>query len=226
MPVWGGPHTYLSCRQGAHMRCRCRRPGRRRSQGSWRCRQQNERCGGGCCGAGSTVLSHERFEGIEGCSTMLLTCCNAQNELHVTKPVYKAEHASYRAGAGLAPCDSGLVADSAYSLRRCSCCESREFMHPAAPSFPCAMHAGDQAGARSAPPPPHSGVGQPGRPCHASPCSAVRERSKGCDSVVMILFKHAASSEGLSLLCMVKPALDIESSRSARMARLTHCAPA
>ena len=26
---------------------------------------------------------------------MLLTCCNAQNELHVTKPVCKAEHASY-----------------------------------------------------------------------------------------------------------------------------------
>ena len=27
---------------------------------------------------------------------MLLTYCNAQNELHVTKPVRNAEHASYR----------------------------------------------------------------------------------------------------------------------------------
>ena len=121
--------------------------------------------------------------------------------------------------------DAGLVAECADSLRRQSCSKTTGLVHPAAPSSVCAMHAGDQAGAPEAPT-PHSRAGQPGRPCHASPCRAVREHSKGCDSVVMIFFKHAACSEGLSHLCMVRPAPALESSRSARRAWLAHCTPA
>ena len=127
--------------------------------------------------------------------------------------------------ASLVLSDAGLVAECADSLRRQLCSKTTGLVHPATPISVCAMHAGDQTGAPEAPT-PHSGVGQPGRPCHASPCSAVREHSKGCDSVVMILFKHTACSEGLSHLCMVRPAPDIESSTSARRAWLVCCTPA
>ena len=43
--------------------------------------------------------------------------------------------------------DAALVAECADSLRRWSYRESTGLMHPAAASFVCAMHAGEQAGA-------------------------------------------------------------------------------
>ena len=61
-------------------------------------------------------------------------------------------------------------------------------------------------------------------PCVTLQCCELAEQA--CANVTVILSKHTACSEGLCQLYMVRPAPDIESSRSAWRAWLAHCTPA
>ena len=59
--------------------------------------------------------------------------------------------------ASLLLSDAGLVTECADMLQRQSCCKTTGLVHLAAPINPSTMHAGDQDGARCAPPHPQRG---------------------------------------------------------------------